>query len=188
LRQSRRPLRGIALLSALLACGLYWAALPSFVPPSSVSSGVDRRAALGLLAAGAAVGAPAASTAAGPRLWSGKYLDNKHPGCERQILKEGEDQYSIVGTSSVIKGQKECKKGDKVKRWGITGVVDNVNSPNIMTVDFSPKGGPTDVKVTKGSDFIEFPDGNRWKKITGRWVQQQSEGLTGDAPVENRRR
>lgn len=41
----------------------------------------------------------------------------------------------------------------------------------ILTMDFSVKGGPSDVVATVGKDYIAFPDGNKWKK--------QKDGLVG---------
>jgi hypothetical protein len=50
-----------------------------------------------------------------------------------------------------------------VMQWKVVGTV----TGNDIIIDFSPKGGPKDVKATfvigKG---ITFPDGNVWSRIS----------------------
>merc|ERR1719382_1579634 len=96
--------------------------------------------------------------------WSGQYDDPKHPGCLRQIIKDG-DQFIISGSSS-RDGSKECTGSVKTqKRWSLVGTTNG----DEMTIDFSKKGGPKDAKALLTKDGIKFPDGNKWVKRKERY-------------------
>mmetsp|Transcript_4403 Transcript_4403/g.8831 ORF Transcript_4403/g.8831 Transcript_4403/m.8831 type:complete len:199 (-) Transcript_4403:107-703(-) len=138
--------------------------------PSAAATATSRRDMLlrtsGLVAAPMIASATLFSDAAkaAPR-WSGKYNDPKHPGCERRISKDNfSGEYTIAGASSRDKAQKGCDVNDprSQKRWALTGVL---IAEDTLSVDFSSKGGPKDVQVKLVKDSIEFPDGNKWKKI-----------------------
>ena len=51
------------------------------------------------------------------------------------------------------------------KKWRLFGK--SVSNGNEIVVDFSPKGGPTDLKGTwvAAENGIKFPDGNVWTKL-----------------------
>merc|ERR1712137_985715 len=90
-------------------------------------------------------------------------------GCKRSITKDG-NRFIISGTSSV-EGTKDCLPGKKVKSWNLVGTLPNnaFGSMDVtfreMTIDFSPKGGPKDIKATLSEKGVSFPDGNTWVKM-----------------------
>lgn len=79
---------------------------------------------------------------------AGKWADPSHPGCTRKI--------QLAGNKAFINGADEDGKP-----WKAVGII----AGDDVVIDFSGKGGPTDVKATfvigKG---IVFPDGNVWTK------------------------
>jgi hypothetical protein len=46
--------------------------------------------------------------------------------------------------------------------WKVTG---SVKSTNSAVIDFSPKGGPTNLAAVYEDNGIVFPDGNKWTKL-----------------------
>jgi len=80
---------------------------------------------------------------------AGKWSDPGHPGCKRKI--------QLAGNKAFITGADEDGKP-----WKAVGIVDGMD----VVIDFSSKGGPTDLKATyvvgKG---IAFPDGNVWTAL-----------------------
>lgn len=81
---------------------------------------------------------------------AGTWADPGHPGCNRKI--------QLAGNKAFINGADEDGKP-----WKAVGIIDG----NDVTIDFSSKGGPKDVKATfvigKG---LVFPDGNTWSKAS----------------------
>ena len=77
---------------------------------------------------------------------AGTWKDPGHPGCTRKV--------QLSGNKAFIKGADEDGKP-----WKAVGVI----SGNDVTIDFSAKGGPADVKATYvvGKGLV-FPDGNVW--------------------------
>jgi len=86
----------------------------------------------------------------------GKYNDPNHPGCLRKIsVKDG--AVTIIGSDNV----------DGSNQWVIKAKED---APGVMFVDFSSKGGPSDLLgvYNEKADGIKWPDGNMWTKIKGK--------------------
>jgi len=79
---------------------------------------------------------------------AGKWSDPAHPGCTRKV--------QLSGNKAFISGADEDGKP-----WKAVGVINGDD----VTIDFSAKGGPSDVKATYviGKGLI-FPDGNVWSK------------------------
>jgi len=81
---------------------------------------------------------------------AGKWADPAHPGCTRKI-QLGAGKAFIAGAD------------EDGKPWKAVGVIQGDD----IIIDFSGKGGPSDVKATfvigKG---ITFPDGNVWTKLS----------------------
>ena len=46
--------------------------------------------------------------------------------------------------------------------WKVTGTIKSSNS---AVIDFSPKGGPSNLLATYEDGGIVFPDGNKWTKV-----------------------
>jgi hypothetical protein len=88
--------------------------------------------------------------------FDGSFSDPKHPNCLRVIKTDGAEA-KISGTD----GTPGCPPDGSGKEWFLVG---KIQGDNIL-VDFSPKGGPTDLKgvYDKGpSPGILWPDGNKW--------------------------
>lgn len=77
------------------------------------------------------------------------YTDPNH-NMTRKVTYLKDNNIKITGKDSV-----------KGKRWSIYGKV-NKNKANL---DFSPKGGPRNLKATFRKKEIKFSDGNTWKRI-----------------------
>lgn len=89
---------------------------------------------------------------------SGSYSDPFHPNCQRVISVNGLSTATLKGTD----GNPGCKPGGAGKEWALDGKVDG----NTILVDFSPKGGPKDLKGVWEGNGIRWPDGNKWTKET----------------------
>jgi hypothetical protein len=163
---------------AVLAASSY-----ALSPNSNTESGVSRRGAFGLLSAG---GAAAALVVANPRLASaataktgasspfqGDYDDPNHPECLRQVKVVGAPLRADGSRSAypVIEVTGYDGKGDspvcsdrptRADLWKVTGTV---KSKNTAVIDFSPKGGPSNLMATYEDGGIVFPDGNKWTKL-----------------------
>ena len=73
--------------------------------------------------------------------------DPKHPNCLRNIaVEKGNPNAQISGTD----GNPGCPPGGEGKTWALSGKVDG----DSLLVDFSPKGGPKDLKGTWDGDGI----------------------------------
>eukprot|EP00931_Biecheleriopsis_adriatica_P032064 TRINITY_DN1873_c0_g2_i1.p1 TRINITY_DN1873_c0_g2~~TRINITY_DN1873_c0_g2_i1.p1 ORF type:complete len:194 (-),score=44.76 TRINITY_DN1873_c0_g2_i1:160-741(-) len=182
----RRASHGALLAVALAAAAGTWC-LSAFVPPSQPEQGLSRRDA-GVAAMLGALAAPSAAGAAGkdkpveppvfpnyiaqggklsvgsqfdiPNFWLGYYADPMHKGCRRIITFASTDGLVVSGTD----GNPDCPGGKPVgSSWKVKAKFKP--GSDSLTFDFSPKGGPSDVKGTWNGDGITFPDGNKWKRI-----------------------
>ena len=93
---------------------------------------------------------------------SGSYSDPNHPNCERVIVTTAErpSEFTLTGTD----GNPACAvDGTGLKTFQLVGKVDQDSN---VYVDFSPKGGPKDLKGLFDSKrmAILWPDGNVWSK------------------------
>jgi len=138
-----------ALANLLLASG----SDSAFNPSAPGVGTLSRRQAL-LAVPAAALLLPSAAQAAIPTIkFVGSYIDPFHPGCERKLKVDGKDAV-ITGTDEV---------GGPT--WSVKAKVSDTG----LLVDFSPKGGPTEVPAEWLGDAFKFPDGNVWSKITDRY-------------------
>ncbi|CAJ1353815.1 unnamed protein product [Effrenium voratum] len=168
--------------ACLIAVALLFFRCTTFTTPPSDT----RRDFLQQLGAGAAVIAAGQSVGVQPAQaaiarWSGIYDDPKHPGCEREIRKDG-DEFVISGTSATD-GSKACAEDAPTKKWYLIGKPSGggFGGPSDeLLVDFSPKGGPKDALAKWDGDGIVFPDGNRWSKIKRK--PGQAVATWGDGP------
>lgn len=84
-------------------------------------------------------------------------LDPKHENCLRVIQMDG-NIAKISGTD----GTPACPAdGSNTKQWSLVGKVQG----DSILVDFSPKGGPKDLKGKFDGTGIQWPDGNKWSFI-----------------------
>lgn len=86
---------------------------------------------------------------------TGSYSDPKHPNCQREIVVNGLNA-DIKGTD----GTPGCPPDGSGKAWKLQGKI-NAEGDSIF-VDFSPKGGPKDLKGAWDGSGIKWPDGNKW--------------------------
>jgi hypothetical protein len=102
--------------------------------------------------------------------FGGVYSDPNHPNCDRSIIttsnSEGEDFPTAYLYGTDAAGGKDCCcDGQTDKAWGpLTAIINGQN----ITVDFSAKGGPSNLtghyNITENQ--IEWEDGNKWTKKT----------------------
>jgi hypothetical protein len=112
------------------------------------------------IAVGAAIFVAPLTTPAAMVDVTGSYSDPNHPNCQRiiQANKESPSDFVLTGTD----GNPGCSPdGIGQKTFQLVGKVDN--DANIY-VDFSPKGGPKDLKGLYDVKLraITWPDGNVW--------------------------
>lgn len=103
---------------------------------------------------------------------AGTYADPNHPGCLRVVsFTSSTGTYKVYGTDAAGGEGVPCvgKGGDDIP-WGpLPGTIDANNN---VIVDFSTKGGPSDLSGTFNGTFadgnlgIHWDDGNVWPKIT----------------------
>lgn len=139
----------------------------------------------GLLIAESASAASAKTGLASP--FTGDYDDPNHPNCLRQVKVVGapirgdgsrspNPIIEVTGYDSKS-GEKTCT--DRPTRADLWKVQGTVNRNNVEAViDFSPKGGPKDLKATFDNGGIVFPDGNRWTKVIGGTKKRLPEDMS----------
>ena len=143
---------------------------------------LERRQVFGVLGGAAAVvaGAGQASAAASTvktgqaSLFTGDYDDPNHPDCLRQVKVVGapmradgsRPRYAIIEVTGYDgkEGEKICKaRPTREELWKVLGKMNN-NDEAIL--DFSSKGGPSNLVAKWDGDGIVFPDGNKWTKVS----------------------
>ena len=91
---------------------------------------------------------------------AGSYSDPNHPNCQRLIAaKDGSiSEFTLTGTD----GNPGCSPGGiGDKTFQLVGKIDSESN---VFVDFTPKGGPKDLKglFDANKRAIQWPDGNVW--------------------------
>lgn len=155
----------------------------AYVPADTSSS--TRRAAFGQLASGlfgiaslttftapqSASATPAKTGAAS--VFTGEYDDPNHPGCLRSVKVVG-PPLRADGTRSAIPlvevkgydgkdGESMCKaRPTRDELWKVDG---KLIAKDSVVLDFSVKGGPSNLKGQWDGSGIVFPDGNKWTKV-----------------------
>jgi hypothetical protein len=119
-------------------------------------------------AAAAAVSAALAASPmvanAAPVNFAGSYSDPFHPNCQRVILKDDKAAASSILTIRGTDGNPGCPPDGSGTPWTLTGQVGGDGSS--ILVDFTPKGGPPNLKGTWDGSGIMWPDGNKWTKTS----------------------
>ena len=87
--------------------------------------------------------------------FTGSYSDPNHPNCKRNIVADG-NKVALSGTD----GTPGCPVDGSGNSWSLSG---EISGENIL-VDFSPKGGPKNLKGEWDGSGIRWPDGNKWSK------------------------
>jgi hypothetical protein len=122
-----------------------WALAPGFVKKAASVAAASAIIASSPLASNAVVD------------FSGSYSDPNHPNCQRVVTVNGISTLTIKGTD----GNPGCPVGGAGKEWALDGKLDG----NSILVDFSPKGGPKNLKGVWAGDGIRWPDGNKWSLL-----------------------
>ena len=150
----------------VVLCVLIALQLSSSFQLSGISRGFARKVAAGLVTSGIAFGGAVAMenvalghpslvavAAQTKSVFNGNYDDPNHPGCLRKISVDGK-KVTIVGSDNV----------DGSNQWILYAKEDY---PGTIFVDFSPKGGPSDLLGVYNDqmDGIKWPDGNMWAKL-----------------------
>ena len=78
-------------------------------------------------------------------------LDPFHPNCQRIITVNGA-KASLQGTD----GNPGCPADGSGTKWTLTGKIEGTNA---ILVDFTPKGGPKDLRGEFDGKGIRWPDG-----------------------------
>lgn len=94
----------------------------------------------------------------------GAYSDPNHPQCDRLVAVRNGNEGKVYGVDAAGGEGVPCD-GTSDIRWGpLPAIVDGTK----ITVDFSSKGGPTNLSGTYDSNEnkIRWEDGNFWKKYT----------------------
>eukprot|EP00750_Incisomonas_marina_P004400 INCI13466.8.p1 GENE.INCI13466.8~~INCI13466.8.p1 ORF type:complete len:132 (-),score=19.95 INCI13466.8:150-545(-) len=116
-----------------------------------------------VVAAGAVLAASRGSPI--PNVFGGAYSDPNHPGCARNV--------TVFGLQGRVYGA-DAKGGEGVAcdgktdvQWGpLEATIKQDGSALQIVVDFSPKGGPSDLTGTWDAKdaAIQWADGNNWTK------------------------
>ena len=101
-------------------------------------------------------------------LFTGRYSDPNHPNCLREIIVEHgtTNRAYVIGTD----GNPGCPPDGTGDPWHLDGTIGD--DGNSILVDFSPKGGPKDLKGVyepSPTPGIRWPDGNLWARKSGRF-------------------
>lgn len=153
-------------------------------PNKALTFTSNRRNFFGLLGGGGAAAILASSSPAnaagsiktGPaNPLTGDYDDPNHPGCLRQVKVIGAPQkadgsrplYAIVEVTGYDgKNNNDSKTcTDRPNRDELWKVVGKTRGGNEAYLDFSSKGGPSDLVGKWDGTGIVFPDGNKWTKL-----------------------
>jgi len=88
--------------------------------------------------------------------FSGDYADPNHPNCLRkvQVLDDGSNKALVSGTD----GNPGCPIDGSGTEWKLDAIVNE----NKISVDFSPKGGPSSLQGVKTTKGILWADNNLW--------------------------
>ena len=102
-------------------------------------------------------------------LIDGDYSDPNHPGCSRLISSFNSHSIELYGSDAEGGEGVPCTAENQVK-WGplpgkeLQGLDNKDNG--VLSVDFSSKGGPANLKGTYNNTAIYWEDGNIWTKIS----------------------
>mmetsp|Transcript_58645 Transcript_58645/g.136928 ORF Transcript_58645/g.136928 Transcript_58645/m.136928 type:complete len:212 (-) Transcript_58645:22-657(-) len=112
-------------------------------------------------------------------LWEGRFSDLQHPGCRREILKEGlqltisfEESTGGCGrmerraANKRVTSYSDRAEGTEVRSLTLTGSLADKMAEE-ATFDFTPIGGPAAIKGKWGGYSIIFEDGTEWSRLGG---------------------
>jgi hypothetical protein len=128
------------------------------VTPQRLVKDWQNAAAVASIAATLAL-SPLASNAATVNV-AGSYADPNHPNCQRIITSASSSLESSEIILTGTDGNPGCPPDGSGTSWQLMGSVQGSD----VFVDFSPKGGPKDLKGVYNEETraILWPDGNTW--------------------------
>ena len=96
---------------------------------------------------------------------SGTYGDPNHPDCPRAIQQELKKPVISINGYDAEGGEGVACTQENAVKWpeAVSGTVDE--KTNTLVADFSPKGGPSNLKGTWNNTHIQWEDGNYWFKL-----------------------
>eukprot|EP00535_Pseudo-nitzschia_heimii_P001784 CAMPEP_0197173812 /NCGR_PEP_ID=MMETSP1423-20130617/599_1 /TAXON_ID=476441 /ORGANISM="Pseudo-nitzschia heimii, Strain UNC1101" /LENGTH=161 /DNA_ID=CAMNT_0042622677 /DNA_START=70 /DNA_END=555 /DNA_ORIENTATION=- len=92
----------------------------------------------------------------------GEYADPNHPNCRRSIVAA--DAHVETAWVKGTDGSPGCPPDGSGDPWTVQGTFDDAGKPASIVVDFSPKGGPSDLAGRLVDEGIEWADGNTWTR------------------------
>lgn len=119
----------------------------------------------------------------GEGVFNGTYSDPNHPDCARYILQVN-STYAEVSGYDAAGGEGVACDGETDEPWGpLPGSV----SGDSISVDFSSKGGPSDLSGSYNttSNGIDWEDGNVWSKVSSGNIRSSSYNSTCSGPVQD---
>ncbi|CAJ1938870.1 unnamed protein product [Cylindrotheca closterium] len=154
-------------------------------------SAMDRRQWFGQAAGAAAIlatGAPDAQAAmktGAASAFTGDYDDPNHPGCLRQVKVIGaplradgtRSKYPVVEVTGYDGKGNGAMCTDRPTRPDLWKIQGKLLSETDAVIDFSPKGGPQNLKASYDNGIV-FPDGNKWTKVTGGTDDRRPEDMS----------
>ena len=101
-----------------------------------------------------------------PHEFGGHYADPNHPGCERKVVVHNTTSGSVYGADAAG-GEGVACDGKTDTPWGPLAATFSSSKTDLkIVVDFSPKGGPSDLtgEWDSKNSAIQWADGNNWTK------------------------
>jgi hypothetical protein len=96
----------------------------------------------------------------GSTIFAGYYNDPNHPHCKRIVQVAGQ-VVAVSGTD----GNPGCPPDGSGEPWTVDGQIQIVEGKPLLSVDFSPKGGPAHLWGTYKDGGIQWEDDNTWTKL-----------------------
>jgi hypothetical protein len=88
--------------------------------------------------------------------FSGDYGDPNHPNCLRQVRVLADGTKALVSGTD---GNPGCPIDGSGTQWKLDAIISNEDK---ISVDFSPKGGPSSLQGVKTTKGILWADNNLW--------------------------
>jgi hypothetical protein len=88
--------------------------------------------------------------------FSGDYVDPNHPNCLRQVRVLADGTKALVSGTD---GNPGCPIDGSGTQWKLDAIISNENK---ISVDFSPKGGPSSLQGVRTTKGILWADNNLW--------------------------
>ena len=158
----------VGLLLVLIVCDISWREGWIFANEKVASRGMKASRMFAVWPTFALSASPVSAPPFDPSNFVGHYSDPNHPNCKRLIQVAGYYIAAVSGTD----GNPGCPEDGSGIVWALEGRIRD----NAIVVDFSPKGGPSNLKGiynTTEPVGIQWSDGNMWIKISDRLLERE---------------